>query len=405
MVAVGVFLATLLWFGWDGGVRRREDRQTASTTPSARRRTCPTRAPRDRRAHARPQQARRHEAVPHGSRPRCLRPHARARPRPGRCDRWRARGWPRARRRRDGRAHHRHCALHRGHAALHRRIGRRGAAHIRRRGATGGWGGSAIVRRLRATRFRPCGRLRRRPRRRRNPASTAARRRGDELPRRDRVRADVRRVAPARDALGGRRARRHHRRRRPRDRLRQQREHRVPATRPLAPEAVACREGRQRRRECTDGRAARADTVALRRRRDDRRADRRAARDPVRAAARTRDEGLEGRRPQGRPLVCARDDRDPHSGADSREAGRRGGGAEPLAEARHARRHLRRHAGPGEPALGLARQGHLGKRRLDRPCADAASPHRRHHGLGQVRTASTRSSRRSSCARRRTRCA
>ena len=38
----------------------------------------------------------------------------------------------------------------------------------------------------------------------------------------------------------------------------------------------------------------------------------------------------------------------------------------------------------GEPALGLARQGHLRPGRLDRPRADAAHPDRRHDRLGQV---------------------
>ena len=57
---------------------------------------------------------------------------------------------------------------------------------------------------------------------------------------------------------------------------------------------------------------------------------------------------------------------------------------EPLAEARHPRRHLRRPAGDREPALRLARQGHLRKRRLDRSRPHAAPPHRRHDRLGQV---------------------
>ena len=38
----------------------------------------------------------------------------------------------------------------------------------------------------------------------------------------------------------------------------------------------------------------------------------------------------------------------------------------------------------GQPARGLARQGHRRQRRLDRPGADAAPPHRRHDRLGQV---------------------
>ena len=54
-------------------------------------------------------------------------------------------------------------------------------------------------------------------------------------------------------------------------------------------------------------------------------------------------------------------------------------------EPRHARRHLRRPAGDLEPALGLARQGHLRPGRLDRPRAHAAHPDRRHDRLGQVR--------------------
>ena len=53
---------------------------------------------------------------------------------------------------------------------------------------------------------------------------------------------------------------------------------------------------------------------------------------------------VEGRAAEGRPLVRARDDGDPHPRADPRQAGRRRRGAEPLAEPRHARRHLRRPA-------------------------------------------------------------
>ena len=54
-------------------------------------------------------------------------------------------------------------------------------------------------------------------------------------------------------------------------------------------------------------------------------------------------------------------------------------------EPRHARRHLRRPAADGVTALRLARQGHLRQRGVDRPRADAAHPHRRHDRLGQVR--------------------
>ena len=88
--------------------------------------------------------------------------------------------------------------------------------------------------------------------------------------------------------------------------------------------------------------------------------------------------------PQGRPELRARDDGDPHPRADPGQAGRGRRGAEPLAEARHPRRHLRRPPCDGEPALRLARQGHLRQRDLDRPRAHAAPPHRRHDRLGQV---------------------
>ena len=57
----------------------------------------------------------------------------------------------------------------------------------------------------------------------------------------------------------------------------------------------------------------------------------------VRAAARAGHQGLQGRGAARRPLLCARDDRDPHPGADPGQAGGRGRGAEPDAAARHAR--------------------------------------------------------------------
>ena len=81
---------------------------------------------------------------------------------------------------------------------------------------------------------------------------------------------------------------------------------------------------------------ARPDAAALRRRGDDRGPDRRAARRALRAAARAGHQGLEGRSAEGRSLVRARDDGDPHPGADPRQAGGRCRGAEPRAEARHA---------------------------------------------------------------------
>ena len=108
------------------------------------------------------------------------------------------------------------------------------------------------------------------------------------------------------------------------------------------------------------------------------------ARDALRAAARAGDEGLQGRGPEGRPLLRAGDDGDPHPRADPGQAGRRRRAAEHEPEPRHARRHLRRPAGDLEPALGLARQGHLRPVRLDRPRAHAAHPDRRHDRLGEV---------------------
>ena len=54
-------------------------------------------------------------------------------------------------------------------------------------------------------------------------------------------------------------------------------------------------------------------------------------------------------------------------------------------EPRDTRGRLRRPAPVGEPALRLARQGHLGQRDLGRPRAHAAPADRRHHRLGQVR--------------------
>ena len=59
------------------------------------------------------------------------------------------------------------------------------------------------------------------------------------------------------------------------------------------------------------------------------------------------------------------------------------------------RRHLRRPPAEDLAAGRLARQGHRRQRGLDRPREDAARARRRHHRLGQVAAASTRSSPRS----------
>ncbi len=112
--------------------------------------------------------------------------------------------------------------------------------------------------------------------------------------------------------------------------------------------------------------------------------DLRPAGHPLRAPARPRHQGREGRPAPRRPLLRARDDRDPHPRPDPRQAGRRRRGAEPLPEPRHARRHLRRHPAAGEPARRLAREGDRRRARLLRPRPDAAPADRRHHRLGQV---------------------
>ncbi len=124
--------------------------------------------------------------------------------------------------------------------------------------------------------------------------------------------------------------------------------------------------------------------AALRRRRERHRPDLGAARHALRAPARAWDEGLEGRRPEGRPLVRAGNDRDPHPRADPRQAGGRRRAPELLAQLRPPRRRLRRPAADGQPARGLAREGHLRRAGLDRPGADAAPADRRHDRVGQV---------------------
>ena len=70
-------------------------------------------------------------------------------------------------------------------------------------------------------------------------------------------------------------------------------------------------------------RAARADARAFRRRGHGDRPDLGPARYAIRAPACAGDEGREGRGAQGRPLVRARDDRDPDPRADPRQAGGR----------------------------------------------------------------------------------
>ena len=159
---------------------------------------------------------------------------------------------------------------------------------------------------------------------------------------------------------------------------------RVPAARPHAAARLAGERRGEERHEREDGGPPRPHALRVRRRGDRQRPDLRPARHALRAAARPGTKVSKVAGAQGRPLLCARDDGDPHPRADPGQAGRRRRGPEPLAEARHARRHLRRPAREREPAVGLARQGHLRQRGLDRPRAHAAPAHRRHDRIGQV---------------------
>ena len=90
----------------------------------------------------------------------------------------------------------------------------------------------------------------------------------------------------------------------------------VPAARPRRAARVAREGGVVRRDRRARRRPARADALALRHRRERDRADLRPARDALRAAARARHEGVEGRSAEGRPELRARDDGDPHPRAD-----------------------------------------------------------------------------------------
>ena len=68
-----------------------------------------------------------------------------------------------------------------------------------------------------------------------------------------------------------------------------------------------------------------------------------------------------------RPRLRARHDRDPDPRAHPRQAGGRRRGPQHLGEPGDARRHLPGRTQGGEPAHGVARQGHLGRRRGLRP--------------------------------------
>ena len=121
LVAVGRFLATVVWLGWDGGPVGSHVSGWAARRPRLGRAARPARAAGDRRADARAERARRPQTVPHRSRRRA---GSWADDRPGRRSRGRhrsrARGRPRASARRS-RVADRGCrAAARGRAARDR---------------------------------------------------------------------------------------------------------------------------------------------------------------------------------------------------------------------------------------------------------------------------------------------
>ena len=349
--------------------RRRRRRPADNRAGRARRGRClrdSDRVRERRRARARAEPTHRRASFPPGPRRHVARPAARARRRARRLSGNVAGGSLRLAAGLHRRPRPRRVHVARGAALAHGRLGGRDRPPLPRGGAERAPQGE------RAARARAC---RGDPARSRARPGTAPRRRRPRLPRSDGddCRRDRRR---ARDGLGGHAA---VPLRPQRGRLRG-----IPASRPGCPPALDRHGQGHGRAEHADRGDARRGARELRGRRDRRRRDLRTARHALRASARPRNEGREGRCAQGRPLVRARHDRDPHPRADPRQAGRRRRGPERLAEPRHARRRLRRPAAGSEPALRLARQGHLRQRDLDRPLAHATHPHRGHDGLGQV---------------------
>ena len=119
------------------------------------------------------------------------------------------------------------------------------------------------------------------------------------------------------------------------------------------------------------------DARPLRGRGEDRRHRQRPARLPLRAAPGARHQGEEGDRALQRPRLRAGLDRHPHPGADPRQAGGRGRGAEHAPPHRPPRRHLRRPPAEDLAAGRLARQGDRRQRRSGptwRRCRTCSSP-------------------------------
>ena len=386
LVALGLVLARVLWLGWDGGAVGALARRRRSTSVLGERRVRPAgRAPRPRRADARAQRPRRRAAVPARRRGRLPRPD-------DRCSaRIRAAGSGGARRRRSraligetGRGDRRGRA--RSSAALLLVTGASAGAILRRSGH--------VVQRAGA---------RRRARAFDWASSDVADRRGRRSPARapsappeaslDGVEAypDVvaRRAAPDEPPPLVAEPRPSPSRDERRDRLRrpptaQHAEYRLPDRTLLRASPAGAG------RDAADASARTAEllvqtlshfgvdaTVVG--------PDRRPAR--RRATSSSSRPGRRSRRSPGSRTTSRTRSRRPRSASSRRSpASRRW-----ASRSRTSRRDLVTLGdiyddlpGDREPALGLARQGHLRQRGLDRPRADAAPPDRRHDGLGQV---------------------
>ena len=379
LLAIGLVLATVLWLGWDGGPVGSSLGDWLRDGVGAAAPARPARARRRRWSHARAELARRPPTVqgrPHG---RDRRPHGRPRREPRRRARRCHRREPWERDRGCRVAHRRRCARPRGDVARHGGVGRSRAAPLGPRGSPGGDRSPPLDREPGVGRLERLGvGSRRAPAGRISTQGAAARRRRG-VPGRRRRRPVLGRAAAAPPTGAGR------------DHGGQTRRS---STRPRPAPSTACRTGRcsmrARPRAATPQTSARGPRrCSSRRSRTSASRRRSSGRSPARASCATSSSSPRARRSRrspgsGRPVVRARDDGDPHPRADPGQAGRRRRGPEPRAAHGDARRHLRRPPGHREPALGLARQGHLGERGLDRPCTHAARAHRRHDGLGKV---------------------
>ena len=131
LVAFGVFLATVLYGGWNAGV---VGGRLTIWARGARGRRClrhPGRLRERRWARSRAEPARRRPTLPPGPRRHVARPAARARRRARRLPGDVARGSVRLAARFDGRAHSRHVHAARGAAPAHGRLGRRASSGAR----------------------------------------------------------------------------------------------------------------------------------------------------------------------------------------------------------------------------------------------------------------------------------